>query len=266
MPSCQALITELFMIVVLLTNKFNNLISKFGWFVTERYNWQGPLNKTTLFDFRFQWININVCIFICIRQPSHGARAARLHSRKGSYLSINNQLMWRSVDRAAVSRRYDSHGVMHSTQASHATSHIAAAQAMMANLHTALWHHCCRGTWHQTSHDQWPTLTGGLETAQWLGSSTPTAVNTSINMCGKTWDVQLNWRLFLQTNICICVSAHEVSPLMRGKVLRTLIDHQRPPAPAHGLGLVQQTSGRTTSQAVLQRNWNVGLHVILCYM
>ena len=106
-------------IVVLLTNKFNNLISKFGWFVTERYNWQGPLNKTTLFDFRFQWININVCIFICIRQPSHGARAARLHSRKGSYLSINNQLMWRSVDRAAVSRRYDSHGVMHSTQARH---------------------------------------------------------------------------------------------------------------------------------------------------
>ena len=230
--------------------------------------WQGPLNKTTLFDFRFQWININVCIFICIRQPSHGARAARLHSRKGSYLSINNQLMWRSVDRAAVSRRYDSHGVMHSTQARH---HIPPA---ISQQHKPWWpistrHHgiivvVCRGTWHRTSHDQWPTLTGQLETAQWLGSSTPTAVNTSINM--KTWNVQLNWRLFLQTDICICVSAHKVSPLMRGKVLRTLIDHRRPPAPAHGLGLVQQTSGRTTSQAVLQRNWNVGLHVILRYM
>ena len=147
-----------------------------------------------------------------------------------------------------------------------ATSNIAAVWWPISSRHHGIIVVVCRGTWHRTSHDQWPTLTGQLETAQWLGSSTPTAVNTSINMCGKTWDVQLNWRLFLQTNICICVSAHEVSPLMRGKVLRTLIDHRRPPAPAHGLGPVQQTSGRTTSQAVLQRNWNVGLHVILCYM
>ena len=85
---------------------------------------------------------------------------------------------------------------MHSTQASHGSSHIAAAQAMMTNLHTASWHHCCRGTWHQTSHDQWPTLTGDLETAQWLGSSTPTAVNVnnSTNICGKS-----HW-----TECCFC--------------------------------------------------------------
>ena len=88
---------------------------------------QGPLNKTTLFDFRFQWININVCIFICIRQPSHGARAVRLHSRKGSYLSINNQLMWRSVDRAAVSPDTGRGDIIHMESCILHRHHMAAA-------------------------------------------------------------------------------------------------------------------------------------------
>ena len=146
------------------------------------------------------------------------------------------------------------------------SSHIAAAQAMMTNLHTASWHHCCRGTWHQTSHDQWPTLTGDLETAQWLGgSSTPTAVNVnnSANICGKS-----HW-----TECCFCKQIF-ASVCLSPRFLRwwggkccglwsITGDHQL----RHmAWAWCSRRLAAPTSRAVLQRNWNVGLYVILCYV
>ena len=53
---------------------------------------------------------------------------------------------------------------------------------------------------------------------------------------------------------------------MRGKVLRTLIDHRRPPAPAHGLGLVQQTSGRSNQPRSFTEKLKRGplRYIVLC--